>query len=80
MFDILPNSAVPSDIELTKDQEDAKEKARKVFHALPRTDERDSVLSALGRMGKSGLKHKIRHRAKCILDTVNERSWCATRP
>lgn len=73
MFDILPSSAVPSDIELTEDQECAREAARKTFHALPRSPERDSVLSALGRMGKSSLKHKIRHRAKFILDVVNER-------
>jgi hypothetical protein len=73
MFDILPSSAVPPDVPLTKELQDAKEVARKIFGLLPQSPERDSVLGALGRMGKSNLKQKIRHRAKWVIDSVGER-------
>jgi ApeA N-terminal domain 1/Apea-like HEPN len=68
MFHILPSSAVPVDVELSEEQKSARDAARKAFRALPPSAERDSVLGALGRMGKSSLKHKIRHRAKWVLD------------
>jgi hypothetical protein len=67
MFDILPNSAVPPDVELSEELKAAKEAGRKSFRALPQSLERDSVLGAMGRMGKSGLKHKIRHRAGWLI-------------
>jgi ApeA N-terminal domain 1 len=72
MFDILPSSAVPPNIELSMELKSAKEKCRKIFKELPTCPERDSVLSTLGRIGKSSLKHKIRHRAKFLLDAVGE--------
>ena len=68
MFDILPSSVVPPDVELSEEQKSARDAARNLFRALPPSIERDSVLAALGRMGKSSLKHKIRHRAKWVLD------------
>jgi hypothetical protein len=70
MFDILPSSAVPSDVLLSKELEDAKEASRKAFRQLPLTPERDSVLGALGRVGKANLKHKVRHRAEIILKAI----------
>lgn len=70
MFDILPASAVPADVPLTKELEDAKIASRKLFKALPSSPERDSVLKALGRLGKANLKHKVRARAKLILDRI----------
>jgi hypothetical protein len=73
MFDILPESAVPPDVQLPDDLKSATEQCRAVFKGLPQTPERDSVLSALGRLGKSSLKRKIRHRAQLIVDTVGER-------
>jgi hypothetical protein len=73
MFDILPKDAVPDDVPLTEQQKVAQASARSTFRDLPRSPERDSVLGALGRMGKSNLKHKIRHRAQRLLDTVGER-------
>lgn len=73
MFDILPSSAVASDIQLSEDLKCAKEDCRMIFNNLPQSPERDSVLSALGRVGKSGLKHKIRHRSQFLIDKVGER-------
>jgi hypothetical protein len=70
MFDILPPTAVPSDEVVPKELEDAKEASAKAFRKLPRTAERDSVLNALGRVGKATLKHKVRHRADIILKAM----------
>jgi hypothetical protein len=70
MFDILPNSAVPTDVELSKELAAAKEMAQSTFRSLPRCPERDSVLNALGRVGKSNLKQKIRYRARHIISAV----------
>jgi hypothetical protein len=73
MFDILPASAVPRDVELSEDLEKAKAEARRIFKALPQSAERDSVLSALGRVGIANLKHKARHRGEIVLAAAAER-------
>jgi hypothetical protein len=70
MFDILPSSAEPREITLAADLMDAKQRCREIFQALSVTPERDSVLSALGRVGKSSLKRKIRHRAEPIVSAL----------
>jgi hypothetical protein len=67
MFDILPSSAVPSDVKLSEELERAKVDCQEIFKKLLKSAERDSVLSALGRLGKSSLKHKIRHRSQHLL-------------
>lgn len=67
MFDILPATAVPTDIPLTAELEEARDKARMLFKPLAKSPERDSVLGALGRIGKASLKRKIRARAAMIL-------------
>jgi hypothetical protein len=72
MFDILPASAVPNDVELSEDLQKAKTEAQRIFEALPQSAERDSVLSALGRLGKAALKHKARHRGQIILTEAGE--------
>jgi hypothetical protein len=73
MFDILPKSASPKDVDLSADLADAKDKCKAIFKALPKSLERDSVLNAFGRIGKSSLKHKVRHRAKYIIDAESEK-------
>lgn len=73
MFDILPSSAVPPKISLPKEIRDARDSCIGIFKELPPSPERDSILSALGRIGKSALKQKIRHRAKFITEKVGER-------
>lgn len=72
LFDILPESAVPAVIELTQELIAARLSARSAFKALPTSPERDSILGALGRMGKSTLMQKVRHRAKILADTAGE--------
>jgi hypothetical protein len=57
---------------MSEEQKSARDAARKMFRALPPSAERDSVLGELGRMGKSKLKHKIRHRAKALLDKAGQ--------
>lgn len=73
MFDILPNPAVPRDVELTADLLRAKTESRKIFEALPNSYERDSVLNALGRVGKATLKHRTRHRGEIVINAFGGR-------
>ena len=73
MFDILPSSAVPEDVPLSDQLQAAKETSRKLFIELPASPERDSVLNALGRVGKSALKQRIRHRAAVISRVLDNR-------
>lgn len=67
MFDILPSSAIPPNIQLSEELQRAKFDCQVIFKKLPQSAERDSVLNALGRLGKSALKHKIRHRSQHLL-------------
>jgi hypothetical protein len=73
VFDILPDSATPNDIELPDELLDAKLRCREIFRALPVSYERGSVLDALGRVGKASLRHKTRHRAQYIVNTIGDR-------
>lgn len=73
MFDIMPASACRMAEELPPALKNAKEAARKVFRALPSSPERDSVLNALGRIGKPSLKRKVRDRVKLIIDAIGEK-------
>jgi hypothetical protein len=63
MFDILPDNALPAKIPLSDEVKRAKHVAREAFKALPASDERDTILNALGRLGSRTLRQKIRHRA-----------------
>ncbi|WP_190678682.1 HEPN domain-containing protein [Leptolyngbya sp. FACHB-671] len=73
MFDILPSCAYPEPVTLSSDLAEAQNNARKAFRTLPPSPERDSVLGALGRIGKATLKRKVRSRAKLITDVVGDR-------
>jgi hypothetical protein len=68
IFDILPDSIFPPSPPVPNDMSEAREKAKVLFAALPRSSDRDSVLSALGRLGKLSLKRKIAARVKLISD------------
>ncbi len=72
MFDILPNSAVPDVVPITDGLAHAQEESRRLFRDLPRTPERDSILGALGRIGRSNLKQKVRHRAARLVESAGE--------
>ncbi len=73
VFDLLPTGAVPKDVDLPDDLQEAKQNCRIIFEALPESYERDSILNALGRIGKASLKHKTRHRARYIIDAMGDR-------
>jgi len=73
MFDILPKSAIPQDVDLTADLRQAKTDCEKVFKNLPDSFERNSVLNALGRVGKASLKHKARHRGQLVVTAFGGR-------
>lgn len=73
MFDIMPAAACPATVALSPELEKARDGARKAFRALPSTPERDSVLNALGRIGRPTLKRKIRSRVQLITDRVGAR-------
>jgi hypothetical protein len=73
MFDILPESALPRDTPLSAELKSASDRCRQILRELPQGPERDNVLDALGRIGKSNLKNKIRHRAKFLVEAVRER-------
>jgi hypothetical protein len=70
MFDLLPSTAVPTTLELSGELQHAKAEAKRIFEALPLSAERDSILSSLGRLGKSSLKHKVRYRAQVLTDAA----------
>jgi hypothetical protein len=72
MFDILPSSAAPDLVPITDDLERAQKASRELFRALPPTPERDSILGALGRIGRSSLKHKVRYRAARVVELAGE--------
>jgi hypothetical protein len=73
MFDILPQAAVPSDVEVSTELATAAALVKSAFKRLEATPERNSVLSAIGRIGKANLKQKIQHRAQVLLNAVPER-------
>lgn len=73
MFDILPDSAVPTEVKLPENLKCALYSCRKILKKLPNSPERNSALNALGRTGTVTLKQKIRHRAQLLIDTVGDR-------
>jgi hypothetical protein len=70
MFDILPSSAAPPDVELSGELRAAKKAGQEIFEKLEPSRERDSILGAFGRLGKSSLKQKIRHRAQLVVSAA----------
>jgi len=70
MFDILPSSAIPKEVQLTSEMQEAKSNAQARFRKLAPSPERDSVLGALGRLGRPSLKRKVRFRTQVLLDAM----------
>lgn len=67
MFDLLPESHAPTTKEVDAPLRDAVIQCRKIFSDLPESFARQSVLSALGRIGKASLRDKIYYRAEKII-------------
>ncbi|MBS7808123.1 hypothetical protein KIH26_10960 [Variovorax sp. PCZ-1] len=72
-FDILPPEAVPTANSLTEDIVQAHDACRDIFRRLPKSAERDSVLSTLGRLGKPSLPKKVAHRAAIVELQIGEK-------
>jgi hypothetical protein len=77
MFDILPPSVAPRKLELSPEMADAKAKCRAIFRDLRPSesdmkDVRQSMLGNIGRMGDSTLRHKVRSRAKAIIELCGD--------
>ena len=72
MFDILPNDAFPAAAPISQDVADAKATAKRAFKSLPLSPERESVMNALGRIGRPTLKSKVRHRAELVSRALRE--------
>lgn len=66
MFDIIPDSAYPKKVKLGEDLETAKRECKAILKKLPDSEEKNSLLGALGRMGTLTLKHKMRVRLELI--------------
>jgi hypothetical protein len=65
-FDLLPDDAVPKKTELPLAVATAKNQCQDIAGKLAASEMRDSLLNALGRLGQSTLKQKVRHRANII--------------
>lgn len=67
MFDLLPESRAPKKKEPDALLKAAAEQCRKTFAALPDSFAKQSVLSALGRVGTASLRDKVNHRADKVM-------------
>lgn len=70
VFDILPAECVPLHVAISPGMRSAVDIATTAFRNLPASPEKNNVLTALGRVGKSTLKQKIRHRARLVTNAV----------
>jgi hypothetical protein len=73
MFDLLPTSAGPRAVPLPSPLRQAHDRSKAIFKALPQSSERDSILSALGRLKQPSLKRKIYHRAEPVVAALGHR-------
>ncbi|MDO8714348.1 MAG: hypothetical protein Q7K13_07715 [Polynucleobacter sp.] len=66
MFDLLPSDAIKIPTELSDELIDARDRSKEMFKGLPDGVDRNSVLNALGRLGKPSLPKKINYRVSVI--------------
>jgi hypothetical protein len=66
-FDLLPESAAPRRVALSPEVKGAAKSCQAKFRELSASDERESLLRAIGRLGRATLKQKVRHRASIII-------------
>jgi hypothetical protein len=66
MFDILPSDAVPLAAGLPDDLAATRDACAEMFRGHPPGIDRDSALSALGRLGQPSLPKKVAHRASIV--------------
>ena len=72
MFDLLPQDALPSRIELDVEMDTAIRQCQATFDELEESSRKDRLLFALGNLRQPSLKEKIRHRCALISDVIGE--------
>jgi len=70
MFDVLPSEATSVPSELSDDLSEARSSILSTLRKLPRSQDRDSAISAIARMGKPSLPKKVAHRARIVTEQV----------
>ncbi len=73
VFDLLPAAAVGGAPAISASLAKATAEAKKLFRELPPSQERESVLGALGRVGNQTLRSKVAHRAKLVTNRFGNR-------
>ena len=68
MFDLLPDNYIPRKKELDETTRASVDESRARFKELPESFARQSLLSALGRVGSASLADKICHRADIVIE------------
>lgn len=72
MFDLLPETHAPKKREIDTELREAVAASRQIFATLSDSSARQSMLSALGRVGTASLRDKVYHRADKILAVAPE--------
>lgn len=70
MFDLLPKEALPENVPLSSELEEAIQESIRLFEGLLQGEEIDSVRNALGRIKHLPLKQKIRHRSRVLTNLI----------
>lgn len=73
MFDLLPPDAVPLPTTLDPDLDDARRTCLELLRKHPPSQDRNSAISALSRMGKPSLPKKVLHRAALVENCLGPR-------
>ena len=73
MFDVLPSDAVPGPVSLSASMAATRDECRRLLRMQADGIDRDSALSALGRLGKPSLPKKVAHRASIVEAQLGER-------
>lgn len=73
MFDILPTSAFPASLPLDADLASTRDACARLLRRHPVSPDRNSVLSALGRLGQLSLPKKVAHRVSVVEEGVGAR-------
>ena len=66
LFDIIPDNAYEQSEKISDELLQAKDKCKDILKDLPISSDKDSILGALGRIGKKNLRGKIRDRYSII--------------
>lgn len=70
MFDLLPGVDVPAKVAISDELSNAVQMARKIFREIDSSPQRDSFLSALGRVGNASLTAKVLHRSAVVTERL----------